>query len=191
MCERPILNRNIDRITFCNYYYLKKELVDFCKQEGLQTTGGKEDLNNRIACYLETGEKIKTPSKSKSKIKNNEIITEDILIEPSFVCSEKHRTFFKQAIGKNFSFNVAFQKWLKENTGKMYKDAITAYYQILTEKKENITVIGKQFEYNTYIRLFFANNSGKVLKDAIKCWKYKKTLQGHNCYENSDLVALQ
>ncbi len=47
-----------------------------------------------------------------------------------------------------------------------------------------------QFEYNTYIRDFFADNQGKSLKDAIKCWKYKKSLQGHNRYEPSDLIAL-
>ena len=111
-------------------------------------------------------------------------------IEANIVCSEKHRTFFREKIGKSFSFNVAFQKWLKSNAGKTYADAITAYYQILAEKKNSKTVIDKQFEYNTYIRDFFADNQGKSLDDAIKCWKYKKSLEGHNRYERSDLIAL-
>ena len=50
--------------------------------------------------------------------------------------------------------------------------------------------IGKQFEYNTYIRDFFADNPQRTLKDAVACWKYKKSLQGHNRYERSDLVAI-
>lgn len=29
------------------------------------------------------------------------------------------------------------------------------------------------------------------LEDAIKCWKYKKQLQGHNRYEQSDLIAMK
>lgn len=103
---------------------------------------------------------------------------------------EKHRAFFKQVIGKSFSFNVLFQKWLKQNTGKTYSDAINAYYQIIEEKKRAKTTIGKQFEYNTYIRDFYADNSGKTLEDAIKCWKYKKQLHGHNKYEKSDLIVL-
>ena len=97
---------------------------------------------------------------------------------------------FREHIGNAFSFNVAFQKWLKGNTGKTYKEAITAYYQILEDKKSRKTVIEKQFEYNTYIRDFFADNPGRTLDDAIKCWKYKKQLPGHNHYEQTDLAAL-
>ncbi len=75
--------------------------------------------------------------------------------------------------------------------GKTYKEAIAAYYEILENKKKNKSSIDKQFEYNTYIRDFFANNKGKTLEEAIKCWKYKKNLQGHNRYEESDLIVLK
>ena len=85
---------------------------------------------------------------------------------------------------------MAFQKWLKGNTGKTYSQAISAYYQILEEKKKSKTTIDKQFEYNTYIRAFFADNKSYSLEDAIKCWKYKKGLQGHNQYEKLDLIVL-
>lgn len=61
-----------------------------------------------------------------------------------------------------------FQKWLKENAGKTYRDAIDAYYQILENKKKGRTKIDRQFEYNTYIRDFFEDNKGKTLEDAIK-----------------------
>lgn len=106
------------------------------------------------------------------------------------MCSELHRAFFKEKIGPQFTFNVAFQKWLKSNAGKTYADAIRAYYQIMAEKKHGKTKIDKQFEYNTYIRDFFADNRGKTLEDAIRCWRYKKSLQGHNRYEESDLNVL-
>ncbi len=92
----------------------------------------------------------------------------DTKIEPDFVCTEKHRAFFKEHIGSTFTFNVAFQKWLKNNAGKSYREAITAYYQILKEKKKGKTTIDRQFEYNTYIRDFFADNKGKYLEDAIQ-----------------------
>ena len=38
---------------------------------------------------------------------------------------------------------------------------------------------------------FFENNDDRSLDDAIKCWKYKKSLEGHNRYEKSDLIALE
>ena len=53
------------------------------------------------------------------------------------------------------------------------------------------TKIDKQFEYNTYIRDFFEDNKDKNLDAAIACWKYKKSLPGHNRYEKEDLIALK
>ena len=189
MSERPNLNEKLDGETFRTFYYLKKELVDFCRENNLPVSGGKIELTDRIAYFLDTGKVLKTSTKRKTT-KDVGFITENTLIESNVVCSEKHRAFFKEKIGKSFSFNVLFQKWLKSNAGKTYGDAINAYYQILEEKKKGKTTINKQFEYNTYIRDFFEDNQGRSLDEAITCWKYKKSLQGHNRYEKSDLVAL-
>lgn len=189
MSERPALDRNLDSKTFLSFYYLKEELVEFCRNNSLPVSGGKVEITERIAHFLDTGEVMSAAKKGKKAATIVEI-TEETIIENNFVCSEKHRAFFKDKIGKKFSFNVAFQKWLKSNAGKTYKDAIDAYYEILAEKKQKKTTIDKQFEYNTYIRDFFADNKGKTLEEAIKCWKYKKSLKGHNRYEKSDLAAL-
>ena len=189
MKERPDLNKELDAKTFKSFYYLMEELVSFCRENKLPVSGGKIELTERIACYLDTGDIMKASSNRKKTI-NICTITEKTKIEPNIVCSEKHRAFFKEKIGKSFSFNVAFQKWLKSNTGKTYGDAIKAYYQILEEKKKVKTKIDKQFEYNKYIRDFFEDNKGASLEEAIICWKYKKGLQGHNRYEKSDLAVL-
>ena len=190
MSERPELNRELKSAEFLEYYYLKEELVEFCRENGLPTSGGKQDLTERIACFLDTGKikEVKTSRTAKQKISN---ITKDSIIESGFVCSELHRAFFKSEIGSSFSFNVAFQKWLKANSGKTYADAIEAYKIIKEEKKKGKTDIGKQFEYNTYVRDFFEDNKDLSLDDAIKCWKYKKSLKGHNKYERDDLKALE
>ena len=96
--------------------------------------------------------------------------------------------FFENEIGKTFKFKVKFQKWLKDNPDKTYRDAIDAYFEIQNSKEK--TKIDKQFQYNQYIRDFFKDNDGKSLEDAIKCWKFKKSLKGHNRYEKSDLEVL-
>lgn len=189
MMDRPCLNRQLDGKTLCSYYYLKEELVAFCRANGLPTSGGKLEITQRIAHFLDSGEVLAASRCNKTKAAIG-TLTEQTNIEPDFVCSETHKAFFKQRIGKSFSFNVAFQKWLKANTGKNYSEAIEAYYQIIEDKKKGITTIDKQFEYNTYIRAFFADNKDKTLEQAILCWKYKKGLQGHNCYEQADLIAL-
>lgn len=191
MNNKPVLERNMDSCIFRSYYYLKEELAAFCRKEGLQTTGSKTELAERIATYLETGQKTRISYKSHKQPSPIIHITKETEIERDFVCSEKHRSFFKQIIGKNFSFNVAFQKWLKSNAGKTYQDAIEAYHQIQEEKKKGKTTIGQQFEYNTYIRDFFADNPDKSLQDAIKCWQYKKGQQGNNRYEKADSDILK
>ena len=189
MEERPSLDIKLDSKTFKEYYYLKEELIDFCRKNNLQTTGGKLELTERIAKFLDTGERTyETHNARKTAIIDE--ITLDTIIEENFVCSEKHRAFYKEQIGNSFSFNVAFQKWLKSNAGKTYQDSIIAYHQILEDKKKNKTTIDRQFEYNTYIRDFFNDNKDKSLEQAIKCWKYKKSLKGHNKYEKDDLKIL-
>ena len=187
---RPELNNVLDGKTFLKWYWLKEELVGFCKSNDIPATGSKTELTERIAYFLDTG---KVPEVTRNRRVSNKVtaITLDSLIEPDFVCSEVHRAFFKEQIGASFSFNVAFQKWLKTNTGKTYREAVAAYSEILANKKNNKTVIDKQFEYNTYIRDFFAANKGRSLEDAIRCWNYKKCQPGHNRYEDSDLSALQ
>ena len=190
MSERPVLDRNLDSKTFRDFYYLKEELVSFCKENGIPVSGGKIEIEDRIAYFLDTG-KVPSVPRLKKKVATVSTIRENTIIEANYVCSEKHRAFFREHIGSGFSFNVAFQKWLKTNAGKTYKEAIAAYYQILEDKKKGKTEIDEQFEYNTYIRDFFADNKGKSLEEAIKCWKYKKQLPGHNRYERTDLAAIE
>lgn len=189
---RPELSRNMDSKTFREYYYLKEELTAFCRDNHLPISGGKQELTERIACFLDTG-KVLAPTSKKAAAHKTPIyeITRESIIEENIVCTETHRAFFRREIGNSFVFNVRFQQWLKTHTGKTYEDAINAYYEIQEEKKIGKSSIGRQFEYNTYIRDFFADNTGKTLEDAIKCWKYKKSLKGHNRYERSDLIALE
>lgn len=190
MSKRPNLNNRLDSRTFKEFYYLKEELMDFCRKNDLQTTGSKSELTNKIACFLDTGKRThQTHAVRKAKIRNE--ITLDTIIEENVVCTQKHRAFYREQLGNHFSFNVTFQKWLKNHAGKTYRDSVAAYHQIAEDKKKNKTTIAKQFEYNSYIRDFFADNKDKNLAQAIQCWKYKKSLKGHNRYEISDLEILK
>ena len=183
--------KEFDSGNFREYYHLKSELMDFCRANGLPVSGGKAELTERIAAFLDTGTILQpSPKQTKSKSKIGSEITGESIIEADLICSEKHRAFFRNEIGKGFSFNVPFQKWLKSNPGKTYNEAIAAYHEIMAEKKAGKSTIAPQFEYNTYIRDFFADNPGRTLADAVKCWKYKKSMQGHNRYEKTDLVAI-
>ena len=120
MSERPELSRDISAEVFRSYYYLKEELVKFCRKYDLQTSGPKQELTDRIAYFLETGKK-KSASSKRIQAESIGEITENTLIEANIVCSEKHRAFFKERIGKTFSFNVSLKKqddlWYNRGTG--------------------------------------------------------------------------
>ena len=187
---RPSLTKDLKSEEFKEYYFLKEELKEFCRENGLKISGSKSELEERIIYFLDTGKSLETQkTKTISKKSPNETISLESKIGDNFKCSEDKREFFEKEIGKGFKFKVKFQKWLKSNPDKTYEDAIRAYFEIQNSKQKH--EIDKQFQYNQYIRDFFEDNDDKTLKDAIDCWKYKKSLKGHNKYEKSDLEILK
>ena len=196
--RRPPLTKGLKSEDFKEYYFLKEELKDFCKKEGLKVSGSKNRLEERIIYYLDTGKSLDDSKHAEDKNnlskpnlnKNSasEEIALDSILGENFKCSEDKREFFEKEIGKGFKFKVKFQKWLKANPDKTYQDAIDAYHELQNSKEK--TKIDKQFQYNQYIRDFFKDNDDKTLNDAINCWKHKKSLKGHNKYERSDLDIL-
>ena len=54
----------------------------------------------------------------------------DDVIVPNVVCSQELRAFFVRHLGRNFRFKVQFQRWLHENPGKTYREALKAYPEI-------------------------------------------------------------
>lgn len=117
MNKRPELNKDTKSAVFRSFYYLKQELTDFCKENGLPASGSKAELTDRIAYFLDTGNVLKFSAERKT-VATICTLTEGTVIEPNIVCSEKHRAFFREKIGKSFSFNVPFQKCINTYTIK-------------------------------------------------------------------------
>lgn len=207
LAGRPSLAEGMSVEEFRNYYFLKEELVQFCRERGLATGDSKAELTERVARFLGGsavvegdddsadslvslgGEKVR-----RRTVNSGGVLSEESIIEEGFVCSERHRAFFREKIGAGFRFVVPFQRWLKENAGRTYGEAIEAYKEIMRRKSQDGATeeIGVQFEYNRYVRDFFADNRGRYgLQEAIICWKYKRDLPGHNRYERADLRALE
>ncbi len=193
MEKRPELNSQMPVEDFRDFYWLKKELVQFCRTEGLSTQGGKIQIAQRIEAYLETGnkedsskhKKVKATSRfdwSKEKLTLNTVITDN------YKNSENVRAFFQQHIGKKFKFNVQFMNWMKENEGNTLGQAVKAWQEIeITKKEKTRKEIAPQFEYNRYIRDFLEANPEKTKAEAIQYWNVKRSIRGNNRYAPSDL----
>ena len=140
-----------DGKAFLEEYHLKTELVEFCRLHGLQTTGNKNDLNERIVYYLETGRKITKQTRSK-RHSGTASITDDLTIGTDFVCSQLSRRYFEKRIGTNFKFSVPFQKWLRNNSERTYNDAVIAYGKIIKDEKAGETkIVNNSNTINTYV----------------------------------------
>ena len=70
------LTKNLSPDEFKEYYFLKEDLKDFCRSEGLKVSGSKGELENRIVHYLSTGEKLVETSPKNS---SNENVSENKL----------------------------------------------------------------------------------------------------------------
>ena len=106
--ERPVLNRSLDAATFRNHYYLKEELVRFCRASGLPAAGGKSELTERIACFLE-GKPVEIMKVRKIKPKTAGTLREEMSIESPFVCSENTGLFSKRRSGRRFRLTSRFR----------------------------------------------------------------------------------
>lgn len=186
------LDKNISLNDFLGNYWLKEELVVFCRNHNIMTSGSKLQLTQRIRRFLMNLplDEVTTPIK-KLKANKDELTLEN-LISKNYSNDELHRAFFIRVIGKNFKFNVQFMNWIKKNKGKStYSDAVNIWLKIDKERKSGKkNVIGKQFEYNRYMRAFFNANPTFSRADCIKCWNYKKKIPGNHVYDKSDLEIL-
>ncbi len=177
---------------FRNFYWLKTELVSFCRANGISATGGKIEITARIEHYLTTGKVIQTSRKpvvSNFDWKNEELFLSTKLTD-NYKNTENVRAFMTLHTGPNFKFNTEFMNWAKAHAGKTLADAIQEWNRIFALKrhKDHKTEIATQFEYNRYIRDFMADNPGKALTSAIHLWKLKSRSKGDNKYCSTDLL---
>lgn len=191
---RPELTPFLASADFCNWYWLKEELVLFCRENSLSTVGSKGELTARIARYLDTGEKgqpapAEVPAARRSP---DTPLTAETVIPAGYRNTETVRAWFCSVLGEGFRFNVPFMTWMKENAGrKTFGEAAAAWTEIRERLKTDKPPIGEQFEYNRYVRDFFADNPNRSRGEAIQCWKGKKSRPGHNRYERCDLDVLK
>lgn len=181
---------------FNQWYWLKTEMVDICKQAKLPHTGSKFELRDRIMYALDNdGKVLKQPKKTrktskfnwaKAELTLNTRITDNISFGPNF------RRFMQSQINQKFSCHGDFMNWVKANVGKTLQDAILKWLDF-ENRKQNSNFkrdIAKHNMMSQYVRDFLANNDGYSFKEVIEIWKIKKTLPMKNGlvkYESSDL----
>ncbi len=195
--NRPKLDKHISIKDFKDFYWLKEELMQFCRENGINTSAGKIELTNKICHFIVSDEIISNSNDKKTATLSNfdwnvENLDDSTIITDNYKNTENVREFFKQAIGDHFKFNVAFMDWMKANHGKTLREAVDKWIEIADLKKDKNykTEIAPQFEYNTYFRDFLTDNPNLSTKDAMKSWRMKRDKRGDRKYCKDDLLFL-
>ncbi len=180
-----------------DFYWLKTDLMEFCKKHHLPLQGAKSDLINRITIFLTTGRKIKHVSIKKIPAlkDSSKKITKNTLVE-NYNNDTETRIFFVAQLGDNFKFNAYLRQFTnKENIkqGMTYGDLINGWIVFENNKKnpDIKNIIPEQFEYNQFIKDYFQHEKNGTLKMAISAWKVVTSQSGPNTYTQFKLQTFK
>ncbi|MDX1959044.1 MAG: DUF6434 domain-containing protein [Leptospiraceae bacterium] len=192
--KRPAINKIKNGDELKGWYWLKQELVDFCKVSKISYVGSKFEILERISTFLEKSvveinkaSSYKQTSKfdwSKSKLNLDTIITD------SYANGQNVRIFFKKHCGDKFHFSIPFMSFMKNNCGKTLQDAVNEWHRLNEQKKDKNfkSQIPEGNQFNKYIRDFFEDNPNMTIEQARHFWKLKRSLPlRRHVYERSDL----
>lgn len=171
-----------------NYYWMKSDLIRFCKNHRLSIQGAKTDLIKRIGIYLSTGNRTSYKTiKKQGKKDSSDRITKKTLVK-NYNNDAETRKFFVEHIGKKFKFNVYLRQFI--NPGNIqpnmtYGDLINGWIAFENNRKKSSKdhIIPPQFEYNQFIKDYFIHEKGATLKIAISAWKMLTSEKGDRTYE--------
>jgi len=175
MTGRPDLIPTLSEEDFRDYYWLKAELVEFCRQQGLPTSGSKREVSERIAHFLKTGEILLASRRSSSRSGGAmpETFTRETVIGSSWRCSQALRAFFEAELGPSFHFNQVMRDFIKDGAGRTLQEAIEAWEEEKRCPKPK-GEIAPQFEYMWHMRAYFEENPDGTREDALRAWHEKK-----------------
>ncbi len=189
--DRPKLDRTISLDDYLNYYWLKKDLVQFCKEIGINSDGWKLEIHERIVDYL-SNNVIQKRTVKIAKKKSDDIneLRLDMVVTESFKRNPKTTAFLK-SIDSRFHYSVRLNQFIRDNTGKItYQDIINEWKDEFEKKKQGIktTPALPQCEYNQFVKDYLADNEERKFKDAVEAWNVKKCMRGDNIYHREEML---
>lgn len=194
MTERPDIARCADATTFRSWYYLKEELVAFARANGIKTTGGKFEIADRIAYFIDHGapptEVKKTKKVTSSFDWHSERLTPETIITDSYKNTQNMRRFMQAAI-PGYKFSLPFMNWMKANIGRTLADAVLEAKRIEADKKAGKKQPDQPHnQYNAYTRAYFAHVPGGTQKELRRLWALRRKKPGPYVFTPNDLGLL-
>ena len=168
--NRPLLTPDLPPETFSAWYWLKKELQDFCRLQHWPTGGSKQDLTARVLVGL-SGSPLPAWSATAHKGAMPDTLTSETVIGPGWRLNEALRGFFVAHTGPKFRFNQALRDLFKTPQGRTLAQALAVYQFSCAQSPAHIQ---RQFQFNQHIRDYFAQHPGTTHAQALQAWQAKR-----------------
>jgi SAP domain-containing new25/Domain of unknown function (DUF6434) len=175
--QRPVLSIKLPTSEFLAWYWLKDELLDFCKRNKLRAAGSKPELTDRIARLLSGQEQVSNePRPATLSSRSTPMPTAfnlNTVIGTNWRCNPSLGAFLKKHCGPRFRFNAATRNFIHAQTGRTLADAVQCFKQSVAPGAPKQPIIA-QNEYNRHTREFFLANPNANRQAAIDAWWAKR-----------------
>lgn len=173
---------------FRRWYYLKSELDDFAKTNGIPFNGGKFEIADRIEAALNNAP---LPQRKKRNSTSrfdwaNATLSSDVQITDNISFGPNVRSFFGSQIGPAFVCNSDFMDWVKEHVGSTLSDAVEAW-RMLEAWKTDPEFQTRIRNHNQFTRDILTANPSLPLHVVRQIWKAKRELPLPMTYRSEDL----
>jgi hypothetical protein len=176
--ERPELSPSLEAAEFRRWYWLKPELVEFAKQEGMSTTGDKPTLANRIALFLDRADPVEASAKTKTirqtvSTRLPEPLTAETVLGPRQASSQQLRVFFVEAIGPKFSYDIHMRTFLSSDCTKTLGEAVAHWHATRTTAKPDTL---PQLELVRFMKAWHRAHPTGTQQECRAAWQRYKAL---------------
>jgi SAP domain-containing new25/Domain of unknown function (DUF6434) len=174
---RPALTKTLTTTEFLAWYWLKDELLVFCKQNNVRTSGSKPELAERIVRLLLGSEQLAGETKAVKRSGRIDpmptVFSLHTVIGTNWRCNPNLGAFLKKQCGPSFRFNAATRNFIHTQSGKTLADAVQCFKQSVAPGAPRQVII-PQNEYNRHTREFFLENPNANRQAAIDAWWAKR-----------------
>ena len=172
--RRPSLTPATSTEEFRAWYWLKEELVAFCRAHDLSSAGLKREIEARICAYLSGNEDRRPRVQPRRDGVMPQEFTPQTVIGKGWRCSPALGAFFRSVVGRSFRFNGPMRAFIHAAEGSTLADAAIVYQNSVRPGAPK-RPIAEQLEYNRHFREFFRDHPGASRDAAIAAWWIKRS----------------
>jgi SAP domain-containing new25/Domain of unknown function (DUF6434) len=170
---RPNLHAPLSPTEFDAWYWLKDELLAFCRSHDLTTSGSKPEVAARVRAFLAGTAAPKPTARVARRGVMPVTFSLRTKIGAGWRCTPTLGAFLRSQCGPQFRFNAAVREFIHGGVGRTLKEAVDCYRASVAPGVAK-RALPAQLEYNRHMQQFFATNPGATRADALASWWVKR-----------------